>query len=172
MMPDLLLIAGGIVAARSVVKTVIWFMMRGDPSRGPGVLDLADPDSPLFDDKDPSLPAAPVYHTKSSSSERDWPERISVEVVTEAGATARVEFRTLAQWVEVWHRERRVAVLDRGHLSSWLTATGPPLRAGSMELAVDGTADNWCRVAISLPDVDAGAFSPDGLDRLRTAVRV
>ena len=99
-----------------------------------------------------------------------WPRRVSIVVVTNGGENIDVEFRFIPGWVEVWYRDRRIAVVDHGYLSLWLTKESSPLRAGDLELTVNANGENRGQVSFCLSGIDAGTLSPFERERLLTAI--
>jgi hypothetical protein len=96
--------------------------------------------------------------------------RFAVEVVTNSGKAAAVEFWRRLDVVEIWHHRRKIGVLDRARLSAWLAEPESPLELNMVALTLDRTVDRRGRVAITLPDVEAWTLSPASLAGLQSLV--
>lgn len=102
--------------------------------------------------------------------------RFVMEVVTNSGRAAAVEFRIRRNFaetgdvVEVWHHGHLSAVLSRTVLRDWLAEPGSPLVVEEVAFSLDRMVDSHGRVALSLPDVVVWTLAPSVLAGLRNVI--
>ena len=98
-------------------------------------------------------------------------EHVFFPVVTRSGSGVDIEIRIIPDTVEVWREDRCSAVLDRGHLRSWLAEPTDSIGMGEVMFTIDRCVDVEGRIAITLlPDVDAWTLDERTAIRLRNRI--
>ena len=106
-----------------------------------------------------------------TGSEQQWTtaddSRIWMEVISDAGPAAPVEFRLRRETVEVWQRERQCAVVDRDLLRGWVH---DPTTSAQVDDVVFVADPHHRYLRISLPGLRAWTIDPATERALRERV--